>query len=722
MSVETSTASLQQLVRVALSQHSLRGLSALVAVIARSTGAPAAVLWELVEDGIGGGTPSVLACWPEGAAPEGRPDATTLAAFRTRDLVLTAATPRGPTRVVAAVPVDYLDGCHGVLSLYGRDTLRGDAFDVVADLLDVLPQLCSALRDRQTLTLVQDCTKVLHKADLSSPRAALDRDRLAAYFRQICDRIAVDLCCRTVTLHLQESKSDMFSLFAASAAAQAAEAVRRGEGPAGLAIEQARPRAVPLPGPGGGPALSAPVLSGEHVWGVICCADTHGPPHHFTQSDVSLLEPVCALIAQYWSSWLDRRTVAAENQSWHRLAAGITAINQLLAEQLGANPPQHKLVHAAALDVVRDVLPECTGSEILRVDPRDTAGGPVVIAQSGRDLEPTSPDGRPPGSPRHKGSPIPTPGTAGVAEKPAYQPAGWLVETQIRVRDRRYGVLTAGGSAADVPANSPEVCQIMADQIGLYEHLDNTLRRLQQVRQSLQISLRGQAETLEDLEHQLVSPLLTATSRTDHVLRTGRFDKRTEQQLRAVRGLCRKASRVALSAGVFATLSRGQQPTPKPEPIGSDDVIRLLIAAADDAQVLSNPRRRIRFEVDRDSVRALGRRLVRTDRSFLEQSVGNLLDNAAKYSFQDTEVVIRGELRDERFAVQVLNRGLPMQGDELERCLERNWRGRAARNATGEGSGLGLWIVSNLMSAQQGNVYVAAADELTTVTLRLPLA
>jgi signal transduction histidine kinase len=214
--------------------------------------------------------------------------------------------------------------------------------------------------------------------------------------------------------------------------------------------------------------------------------------------------------------------------------------------------------------------------------------------------------------------------------------------------------------------------------------LDSTLRRLQQVRQRLQENLRGQGETLEDLEHQLVSPLLTATSRTDHVLRTGRFDKRTGQQLRAVRGLCRKASRVALSAGVFATLSRGQQPTPKAAPIGSDDMVRLLIAAADDAQVLSSPRRGIRFEVDRDSVRVLGRRLVRTDRSFLEQSAGNLLDNAAKYSFQDTEVTIRGELRDDRFAVQVLNRGLPMHGDELERSLERNWRGRAARNATGE--------------------------------------
>jgi len=33
-----------------------------------------------------------------------------------------------------------------------------------------------------------------------------------------------------------------------------------------------------------------------------------------------------------------------------------------------------------------------------------------------------------------------------------------------------------------------------------------------------------------------------------------------------------------------------------------------------------------------------------------------------------------------------------------------------------------LWIVSNLMSAQRGNVDVAAVDDQTTVTLRLLLA
>src|SRR5262249_28998746 len=162
-----------------------------------------------------------------------------------------------------------------------------------------------------------------------------------------------------------------------------------------------------------------------------------------------------------------------------------------------------------------------------------------------------------------------------------------------------------------------------------YRHLDHTMARLRHTMAALKdtggqlkATVLAQADTLADLQHQLVSPLLAATSRIDGVIRSTRFDSRTEARLRAVRGLCRRALRVALSAGVFAALSRDQLPAPREDLLGVDDVLRILIACADDAQVLSNPRQRITFDVERDSVRALGRRLIRADRSFLEQSVG----------------------------------------------------------------------------------------------------
>ena len=71
--------------------------------------------------------------------------------------------------------------------------------------------------------------------------------------------------------------------------------------------------------------------------------------------------------------------------------------------------------------------------------------------------------------------------------------------------------------------------------------------------------------------------------------------------------------------------------------------------------------------------------------------------------------------------VVVASTGLPLSPRDALRCLQRNWRGDIARAATGEGSGIGLWIVDSLMTAMGGRVTVQPVDDLTTVRLKLPL-
>ena len=150
--------------------------------------------------------------------------------------------------------------------------------------------------------------------------------------------------------------------------------------------------------------------------------------------------------------------------------------------------------------------------------------------------------------------------------------------------------------------------------------------------------------------------------------------------------------------------------------------MRLLIAAADDAQVLGDPRRGIRFEVERESVRGLGRRLVKVDTSFLQQCVGNVLDNAAKYGYEGTWVSLTADVGPTDLTLAIASTGIPLRPAELPLALQRNWRGDAARSTTGEGSGLGLWIVDHLTRAMGGRVAIDARADLTTVRLVLPLA
>lgn len=719
-----------ELTLVALSPDGPGTLADLARVLGQAAGVKGAVLWEARS---GGSTTvsmaSVLCRWLDSPArSEFRgtliPDPVTEIAFHIRSLALPADLSGDPPSlfglpVAAALPVDYTDGATGVLTLLDADELSDDAFDVTAELIEILPELCGTLRERQTLALVHACHAILHDADVESPDQPLHPEQLRKHLEHVCRLVAQALEGTEVKIFLQETPAvdGRYPLFASSGPSG------RGSVPGTTHGESASPTGAAVPRTEvDGSLMELPLRSGNHVWGLIRCTRASESPLHFTSSDLPLLRPIATAVAQYWRSWLHRQALSAENDSWRQLAAGISALNKLLAKELRRktawDPRRDKHVCDAALRIVRDVVPESTRVVASRAEPTSGSayrlvpvstigeGGPAPQAGPGSTLAEqvlrtfrqswtTDPDE--------------------LAREGAGPDTGWLLCTPVGVGHRVYGVLQATGPAAQLPANSAQVCEVVADQLGLY-------RQLQQARQVLQATLRSQAETMEDLKHQLASPLHTATDRTDLVIRSGRFDTRAEAQLKAVRGLCRKARRIAMSAGVFAALSKGQQPPPKTELLGIDDLLRLLIAGADDAQVLGNPVLGITFQVDRDSVRQLGRRLVNIDMSFLQQCVGNVLDNAGKYGYPNTCVRIGAAVTDSHFAIDVTSTGIPLDPSDTARCLQRNWRGEIARNTTGEGSGIGLWIVDHLMRSMNGTVQLRPEGNTTTVQLVLPLA
>jgi signal transduction histidine kinase len=731
-------------------------MNTLVSVLARASGSTGAVLWEASEVGTDRTVPSVVGLWFADGVPvpdHSAPDPVTIEAFTTKTLVMAAGVDgrrRSVPAVVAALPIEYLDGEPGALTLLGDDELTGESFDVTVDLLEVLPALCEVLRERRCLALVRRCSDIIREAEVECARQPLGIRNLSHHLGRVCSVIADALCCRQVTVFMRDpgSPGAVFRSVASSVGGALSESsVRSGIGLIGRTIEHVRPligsNDQPVDGTGDlvsgpGAMMAVPLMDGDQVSGAIACTGIDGPPFHFTQSDLSALGLIAPNVAQYWRNWVHQRAISAENQSWLLLAAGVTAFNKLASEQLARSEPDDERIYRAAMQIVHDVIPECLGCEVHRSSAGKSATPRLDLAGSSYPADGSDSSARS-GAARVRGAKTQHAGPGAFAlsvlrtgqQRATMDPheiahegvdAGWLTSTPIQVSGQPYGVLDAFGRCATVPANALQVCEIVGDQLGLYLHLRQTLQRLQETRGKLQATLRSQAEVLEDLEHQLGGPLLVATERVDLVLDHRRFDGRTDAQLRAVRGLCRKAMRVAMSAGVFAALSKNVPPKPRLELLSVDDMLRLLISGANDAQLLSNPRRKIRFEVERDGIRMLGRRLIQADRSFIEQCVGNLLDNAAKYSYEDTAVRVHGGIDDSSFAVSITSIGLPIDPADIEHCLQRNWRGSAARAATGEGSGLGLWIADHLMKSMKGTIRIRPVQDTTTVLLIFPLA
>jgi two-component system sensor histidine kinase KdpD len=112
--------------------------------------------------------------------------------------------------------------------------------------------------------------------------------------------------------------------------------------------------------------------------------------------------------------------------------------------------------------------------------------------------------------------------------------------------------------------------------------------------------------------------------------------------------------------------------------------------------------------------------LVYGDPSAVEHIVGNLLDNAVKYSPDGTEIEIHVEADDNELFVSVADRGPGIPEPLLRSVFERYHRGEGRAEA---GSvGLGLFIVRSLTQGHGGRVWAESREGGgARITFTLPL-
>ncbi|MEI7435533.1 MAG: ATP-binding protein, partial [bacterium] len=105
----------------------------------------------------------------------------------------------------------------------------------------------------------------------------------------------------------------------------------------------------------------------------------------------------------------------------------------------------------------------------------------------------------------------------------------------------------------------------------------------------------------------------------------------------------------------------------------------------------------------------------------LEQAVGNLIDNAIKYSGERTQVVVSGTVNGNDIEIQVSDKGPGIEKKHLARIFERFYRVDQARSRSLGGTGLGLAIVKHIALAHGGSVAVASTPgQGSAFTIRIP--
>jgi len=109
--------------------------------------------------------------------------------------------------------------------------------------------------------------------------------------------------------------------------------------------------------------------------------------------------------------------------------------------------------------------------------------------------------------------------------------------------------------------------------------------------------------------------------------------------------------------------------------------------------------------------------------ALLEQAVGNLVDNAIKYSAEETTITVSAVQRDQVVEIRVSDQGIGMEKKHLDRIFERFYRVDQARSRAQGGTGLGLAIVKHIALAHRGSITVASTPgQGSTFTIRIPKA
>jgi len=112
--------------------------------------------------------------------------------------------------------------------------------------------------------------------------------------------------------------------------------------------------------------------------------------------------------------------------------------------------------------------------------------------------------------------------------------------------------------------------------------------------------------------------------------------------------------------------------------------------------------------------------LVPMDFTLMVQVIVNVLENAVKYSPENSLIEISAQLMDKKVRLQISDRGVGIPDEDLPRIFDKFYRVQRPENVSG--TGLGLSISKGIVDVHHGFIYANAREGGgTVITIELPL-
>jgi two-component system, OmpR family, sensor histidine kinase MprB len=220
--------------------------------------------------------------------------------------------------------------------------------------------------------------------------------------------------------------------------------------------------------------------------------------------------------------------------------------------------------------------------------------------------------------------------------------------------------------------------------------------------ESLDEAARLQRRLVQDASHELRTPLTSLRTNIEVLARADALPAAERETLLA--DVVEQLTEMSTLVSELVQLARGDEPAGEPEIVRLDE----LVAESVERARRNSPRVTFATELYESTVEAVP--------AALERAVGNLLDNAAKWSPPGGTVEVA--VVDHEVAVR--DHGPGIDESDLPFVFDRFYRAPSARGMPG--SGLGLAIVHQVAKTHGGDVIVERPrDGGTLMRLRLPV-
>lgn len=257
-----------------------------------------------------------------------------------------------------------------------------------------------------------------------------------------------------------------------------------------------------------------------------------------------------------------------------------------------------------------------------------------------------------------------------------------------------------------------------AEQITLSAEMQPFARKLNAVKQELeeQKAERRMAEQRKDelvmyLAHDIRTPLTSVIGYLN--LLEEDPDMPAEQRVKNVHISLEKANHLKEMVNEFFEITRfssGQMQLAK-ERI---DLYYMLVQLCDEVSpVLEQHGNSVKLQVQEELT-------ICADPDKMARVFGNLLKNAAVYSYPGTEITILAAASESQVTISFQNRGKTIPPEKLSQLFDKFYRLDASRVSDTGGTGLGLAIAKEIVSLHGGAIWAESEKETVTFALRLP--